>query len=473
MVGKLKALLRSPLVADDRGLMLVEVLVSAVSLVGLGMATFSVLDSAQEATAKNRARSVAVVLAQSDQDQMRQLPYQELLSRSQAVRDVVVDGRHYEVVSSLALVDDTVGTSDCSSTSKSAKYLRMVSEVTSVGSGLKVPVRLETLRAPSMSQNGKGSAAVRLARADGSGVAGVPVVAAGTAGATNDLGCAFFDDLPAGQVPVTWSQVGYVDENGLTTLSSQVAVSADSTSIVTGNYDLAGQATVYFTDHRMSDPGTIGPADRASWSSVTLVNEGITSVPVGKRQFTRPTPGTDVQAPDLFPFTSDYGYFAGSCDGNNPETYVDGSGVAGRVNPGQSVSAIVELPAIAITVRTGWTGQSGYYVYGYPNTSPIGANPASTMADCSERIARTGVTAAPAPVTASNGKTTIDLPYGIWKLCIEKPGTGRSYTYNTFSNTPDGTPSPLAPTKISGQRAIDLNTSSPGSGWTTSTTRCT
>lgn len=453
-------------------MMLVEVLVSAVSLVGLGMATFSVLDTAQQATGMNRARSVATSLAQNDQDQMRQLPYQQVLARAQTPRDLVVEGRHYTVVSTLSLVDDTVGTSDCSSTSKSAKYLRMVSEVSSPGSGLKVPVKLETLRAPNLSQNGMGSAAVRLARADGSGVAGVPVVAGGNAGATNDLGCAFFDNLPAGSVPVTWSRVGYVDENGLTTISSSLAVSADSTSVATGNYDVAGDATIYFTDHRMTDPGTIAPADRAIWSSATIVNEGITSVPVGKRQFTLATPGDRLQAPNLFPFTSDYGFFAGICDGNNPETYVDNTGFAARVNPGQSISSIVELPAIGVTVRTGSTGQSGYNVYAYPNTSPIGANPASTMGDCTEKISRTGTSSAPAPQTVTGGKTAVDLPYGIWRICAEKPGTGKSYSYAAFHNTPDGTPSPLAPTKLSGQRAIDLNTSSPGAGWSTSTSRC-
>jgi hypothetical protein len=78
--------------SDERGVMLVEILVSAVSLVGMGLATFAVLDRAGEASGMNRARSVATGLAQADQDQMRQLPYQELLNRSQSARQAHLGG---------------------------------------------------------------------------------------------------------------------------------------------------------------------------------------------------------------------------------------------------------------------------------------------------------------------------------------------------------------------------------------------
>lgn len=144
---------------DERGMMLVEILVSAVSLVGMGLATFALLDQAGQASGMNRARSVATALAQNDQDSMRQLPYQQLLTRNQSPRQVTVDGRKYTVTSTLLLVDDNVGSSDCSSTSKSAKYLKLTSAVSSPGSDLAIPVVLETLRAPTL-----GSAGLRLGR---------------------------------------------------------------------------------------------------------------------------------------------------------------------------------------------------------------------------------------------------------------------------------------------------------------------
>lgn len=448
-------------VADERGMLLIEILVSAVTLVGMGLATFSVIDQAGNVSGMNRARSVATAIAQSDQDQMRQLPYQALLNRSEAPRQVLIDGLSYTVTSTHQLIDDSVGTSDCSSTSKSAKYLKLTTSVTAPAAKLNVPVVLETLRAPTLGTSGSGSVAIKLEQGNGNGTVGVPVIAGPSAGATNNLGCAFVDQVPEGTVAVSWSKAGYVNENGLTNVSSTVSVRTDQTSIVTGNYDLAGSAAVSFTNRRIADPSTIVTADRSKWSSTSVVNQGITSVPVGKRRYSVATAANTMTADTLFPFSNDYGFYAGNCDGNNPEAYVDGSGVSARITAGATTNVAIDLPRIAITVRNGGTARTGYAVYAAPNTTAISPNPTSTMSDCTEGIYRSSASAAPAPaVTNSSGKTTIDLPYGIWNVCVDNANAGspRRYTVR-YNNTPTGTPSPLAPNLISGARAIDLDTS--------------
>lgn len=442
-------------------MMLVEIVVSAVSLVGMGLATFALIDQASQTSGMNRARSVATSLAQNDQDQMRQVPYQQLLARDQDPRELTVDGRKYIVTSTVELVDDSVGTSDCSSTSKSAKYAKMTSSVTSPGSDLETPVVLETMRAPTLGGGTLGSVAVRLTNGEGDGVVGVPVIVGPVAGATNTLGCAFLDEVPEGTVAVSWSKSGYVNENGLESVAGTVAVRTDSTAVVTGNYDLAGSATVDLTDHRIADPATITSGDRTSWRSVTAVNQGITSVPVGERRFTTASPQQTHALAALYPFSNDYGFYAGNCDGNNPEVYVDGSGVAKRVLAGADAAVAVDLPEIEVTVRSGSTMRSGYRVYATPNTTAISPNPASTMEDCTEGLRRSGGNAGPLPpATASTGKTAVTLPYGIWNVCIDNNNSGspRRYTVR-YDNTPLSTPSPLTPDLISGKRAIDLNTS--------------
>lgn len=444
---------------DERGMMLVEIVVSAVSLVGMGMATFALLDKAGQTSGMNRARSVATALAQNDQDQMRQMPYQQLLNRSQSPRQVSVEGRSYTVTSTLVLVDDSVGTNDCSATSKSAKYLKMTSAVSSPGSDLDTPVVLETIRAPTLGGNGLGSVAIRLTDGDGNGTVGVPVIAGPAGGSTNAGGCAFLDDVPEGTVATSWSKAGYVNENGVTNVTGTVAVRTDTTASVTGSYDQAGSATVSLTNRRITDPATIVAADRASWDSVTAVNPGITSVPVGERQFTQASPADTFTLGGLFPFSTDYGFYAGTCDGNNPEVYLDGSGVAKRVPRGGAAAVAVDLPAISVTVRSGSTMRSGYRVYATPNTTPVAPNPASTMENCTEGLRRSGGSDGPLPAaTASTGKTSVNLPYGVWNVCIDNNNGSSPRRYITrFNNTPTGTPSPLAPTLISGQRAIDLD----------------
>jgi hypothetical protein len=445
--------------SDERGMMLVEVVVSAVSLVGMGLATFALLDQAGETSGMNRARSVATSLAQNDQDQMRQMPYQRLLARSQDPRELTVDGRKYLVTSKVEMVDDSVGTSDCSATSKSAKYVKMTSSVSSPGSALEVPVVLETMRAPTIGGGTLGSVAVRLSNGEGDGVLGVPVIAGPVGGSTNNLGCAFLDDVPEGTVTVSWSKAGYVNENGLTNVVGTVAVRTDSTAVVTGNYDVAGSATVSLTNKRITDPGTITAGDRASWKSVTAVNQGITSVPVGERRFAQATTQDTHTLAALYPFSNDYGFYAGGCDGNNPEVYLDGSGVAKRVLAGANAAVAVDLPAIGVTVRSGSTMRSGYRVYATPNTTAISPNPASTMEECTEGLRRSGGSDGPLPpATASTGKTTVALPYGIWNVCIDNnnSGTPRRFIVR-YNNTPLTTPSPLAPGLIAGQRAIDLD----------------
>lgn len=452
---------------DDDGVMLVEILVSAVSLVGMGLATFAVIDQASQASGTNRARAVATQLAQADLDQMRQMPYQELLDRSQAMREMTIDGRKYQVTSKLEFVDDSVGTSDCSSTSKSAKYLKLSSSVTSTGSSLSVPVVMETMRAPTLGTAGMGSVAIRLTTGAGGGTVGIPVIAGPNAASTNTNGCAFVDDVPEStDVTVSWNKAGYVNENGLTAVTANVAVRTDTTAVVTGNYDLAGSAVVNFTNKRIANPASITSGDRASWKTSSAVNQGITSVPVGKRRFTNASVANTMNQGTLFPFANDYGFYAGNCDGNNPELYKEATGVAGRINPGTATTVAVDLPAIAVTVRQGTTKRSGYRVYATPNTDPVSPEPNTTMEGCTERITRAGVTAGtnagPVPAaTDSNGLTSIPLPYGVWNICIDNNTSGSSARRYAviFKNTPIGTDTPLNPTLVSGARAIDLNIS--------------
>ena len=60
--------------ADERGSLLIEVLVSAVLVAVIGVALFGALNSAAQVSGKSKTRAGAAAVAQDDQERMRAMP---------------------------------------------------------------------------------------------------------------------------------------------------------------------------------------------------------------------------------------------------------------------------------------------------------------------------------------------------------------------------------------------------------------
>jgi hypothetical protein len=127
------------------------------------------------------------------------------------------------------------------------------------------------------------------------------------------------------------------------------------------------------------------------------------------------TPGTpqeEVTATPLFPFTSTYSIFAGTCAGNNPglvsESTPPGAVADALVTPGGSTPATIELPALHLTVWSGADAED-------PENIPVeGATVKLSDTKCEEGkpVVRTFTT------TAQGGLPDPGLPFSAYDVCV-------------------------------------------------------
>lgn len=341
---------RGPLVgsaADDRGFMIIEVVVSAILVLIVGMGTLAVIDSAGEASAMNRARSVTSALAQREQDQYRQMPWSVMEAKFASLTDGFsvnengsrsVNGRTYDITNKLTIVENPLDEQTGCLAGWVKKRVRVDTTAVPTSGLPKKPIAMTSYRAPSLLDSaGKGSVMVRLAKADGTNANGVSVKVTAQAPAsyatltttTDTKGCAIFRDVLPGPAIVSWGDAagGMVDENGGSPVERYVTVAKGRTEQLAGRFDTAKSLTVSLIDDD-------SPAKPATWNNVSVGNGGITSVYNGVRTWPRTpsarVPATSFTADRLFPFVAPYAVYAGSCTGNNPAawaTSVDGSNI--------------------------------------------------------------------------------------------------------------------------------------------------
>jgi Tfp pilus assembly protein PilV len=490
--------LRELVSRDDRGIMLIEVMVSAVLLIVISIATLAVIDRASEASGANRARSVASALGQKDQDRIRQWPFSRfdaMIDEKLALpgdtwsiddpagKNITVDGRQYNVKTTLRIVNDPDQEITACLSGWAKKKVGIRTEVTAPAGHKIKSVVMETFRVPQISdKSDTGSVIVKLMRSDGTGAPGVLVTVApdGVAGptvtgTTFGDGCVVFNDVVPQKKKITWELADWGDENGALKVTRYVTVAAGKVSQMSGRFDqLASRSVRFVTD---------GGAE-AQWRSATLAHPGITTVQNGRRNF--PTSGralaTTVATPNLFPFTTSYGVYAGDCWANNPDVWpgsntTPGSFAASPGSTGPDPEAYLPLVKIAVNNRNPAGSTSYYALARYRNVNPRGGSGTwSEMSGCGDKVARyTGAGAGDLNGT-NNAAGTIQLamPYGAWQICVTN---GSNYRLVDFNNTPDGNSGAagyLAPTKDyptngAGQRGTNVSMSgAPGGGCPTS-----
>lgn len=422
-------------VSDERGIMLVEVLVSAVVLIMLALSSMAVIDRAGEVSAANRARSVSTALAQKDQDFVRQMPwskigqivtdttpadtpYPALAGDNGDGIDTTVDGITYKVATKVSIKLDTNTRTACLAGWRNKRVI-IETTVTPPSSIKMKPVKMRTERLPLVSdRSDKGSIIVRLTRANGDATSGVTVTAGGTTKSTDSDGCAVFNDVtPTNSMTVTWGTSGgsYVDENGADQVSRLVTITAGVTAQLSGRFDDAKSPTIHLTDG--SQDGT--------WPSVSVVNSGISTVYNGVRNFTGSNSTRSIGP--LFPFVSPYGVFAGSCWGNDPTVWGGDAVTTNTMALNAPFSTIdVLMPRVTFTVPN--TG--GYRAFIAYDSRPYKMG----NGRCGELglgIFPPGAAAATqAPMaykTTAVGATTINypMPYGIYRICVDNPGLNK------------------------------------------------
>jgi Tfp pilus assembly protein PilX len=408
----------------EDGFGLIEVLVSVVMLAVITLGVLAMIDGPSRVSGASRARSTASALAQQDQDRMRGMTVTDLSGFS-GTRSVVVGAVSYTVRSKAAWVSDASGTESCTSNDNQAHYLKIMSTVTWPSIGTAPAVMATSLMAPPASlSTTSGSLAVQLTDQAGAPVTDMTVRTnpGSFVTTTNSVGCAFFGALAIGNVSAAFGQSGWVDPGGNSNVTLAGSVAAGSTTTMTGSYAPAAQVAVSF-DTKLGNAAPV--AARAP--ATTIVNPNLP--PPGFRTFTVGSRAPTITAVNVYPFTSGYGVYAGTCSANNPATYnanyfTQNPGSYARPGPRGSAAVTVREPALNVRITRGASSLGNAHVI--VKATAAGCTDTYTMSTDSGGL----LVLDPAPYQAPA------VPFGTYGVCADD-GT-RSATASVSNTDPNG-----------------------------------
>ena len=244
----------------------------------------------------------------------------------------------------------------------------------------------------------QGFIAAKVIGADGTGVASLPVDITGPGGGQTRVtagdGCAVFALSTVGNYTVILDEPGYVSFDGQPSTSKPATVSAGSIQIVPFSYDASATLNLEYV---ISDEAGEEFQEPAPPASVTLFNASLPTM--GKKEVDS---GTTTVA-GLWPFPDGYSVWAGTCVLNDPATTGGARANPVTPEPGETVTAEVELKPLIVTFLD-------------DDDLPL-ANTAveATIVDtegCAETELDLGT-------TDENGVLRAALPYGQWTLTAD------------------------------------------------------
>lgn len=190
----------------------------------------------------------------------------------------------------------------------------------------------------------QGFIAAKVLGADGTGVASLPVDITGPGGGQTRVtagdGCAVFALTTLGNYTVILDEPGYVSFDGQASTSKPATVTAGSIQIVPFSYDAAATLNLEYV---ISDDVGSEYTQPAPPPSVTLFNASLPTM--GKQE----VPSGTTTVTGLWPFPDGYSVWAGTCVLNDPATTGGTRATPVTPEPGQTVTAEVELKPLIVT----------------------------------------------------------------------------------------------------------------------------
>jgi hypothetical protein len=322
----------------------------------------------------------------------------------------------YTITSTSEYIADATSTASCTSSAAKADYLKTISKVSWPAMGSSGAVVETGVISPPAD-----SALIVQVEESGTPLSGVLVVAKGPAPATtayeletSSNGCAILAVSP-GEYNLNASRTGYVDPNGYPNTNEDLSVTrtvylpAETTSKEGYNLGLAGKLKVGFTEP--TEPTT------PEGDSFVAYNTGMSSF----RQFgTAGTYKTTIETPStIFPFTTKYTVYAGTCEADLPTKNGQSSNPEVSLAPGGTAEAKVPLAPINIKVVEGNKGQL----------------PEKALQNATVRLEDTGCgTVREFNTTSAGALPHPGMPFGAYSLCVTaKIGVkNRKYTLPAF-----------------------------------------
>jgi Tfp pilus assembly protein PilV len=410
-----------PRASSEDGFILIELIIAAFLLALISTSVYFGIGAASRGSGNDRNRSIAVNLAQQDQDRMKAMKATDVAGYSNS-SPTTLAGVQYTVASRGVWISDSSGTITCTSGSATANYIKTTSTVTWTNMGALKPVVLSSIIAPSTgaTTSSQGVLAIQLQDQGANAVSGIPVTLGSPANmsdTTDSQGCVVFTGVAAGSYTASWSSSGYVDTSGATSVQKTVNVVAGATTTNTFNFAAAGSIAVTFNTK-------VGAAaQQAAQANVLTVSHPNLPAP-GTLEWD-PTGGlqTTINATNLFPFTSAYGVYAGDCTSNDPTTYTSNyytsNPGAVTVAPGNSYAVNVRVPAINLAItRSGSAYTTAHVVV------------KTTDSGCTGTYTQSG------GLTSSGGVAVLPnpgFPFGHYSACADD-GT-RKVTNASVNNT--------------------------------------
>jgi Tfp pilus assembly protein PilV len=340
----------------EAGFALLEVLISAVIVALIVIATFTGFDASNRATASERAHAQADVIAQQDEDRLRSMQIGQVATMNET-RTVKYKETEFTIVSTGEFIADATGSTSCSSVAEEASYVRTASKVTWPGLGSRPPVVETSLITPPAG----GALLVQVTNARSAPVSGVTVKAEGpspstavTSAVTGAKGCVIFAALAEGTYKVTAHETGYIDKTGNTEPELTTTVVPGTTDKKSFEIDQPGAIAVGFEPTSgaeatgdtfvVQNPSMPTPSFK-SFGTLGTYEPTVTS-PMALFPFGSPSPPA-VEA------TGQYSVYAGTCEANAPEKFGVVKPPSINVLPNATVSIKVPLPAINLKVMSG------------------------------------------------------------------------------------------------------------------------
>jgi type II secretory pathway pseudopilin PulG len=399
----------------ESGFVLIEILVSAMVLVIASAGVIALLQTTVSAQTQQRHGSEAYALAQQDQARLASMRLASL-NHLNETRSVTLNKTEFQVQSTAVFVNDVTSTPSCGVGTSSADYVQITSTVTWPKMRQTEKAVIESILSPS---NGSldpnnGTLAVSVKNKQQVPMPNVLVAANNGAfsGWTDAAGCVVFPDVvaaPMYQATVSGEAAGLVNKNGEASEKAELPVAGADTKTVSFEFDRPGTIPVNFK-YRV---GSSGEFKSATANSLVAFNPEMTAAK------TIWTAGTvrqaTVNATPLFPFTSTYLIYAGSCASNHPDP--EGKNPAGAaalanvVAPagGTAAPVTLQLPALEMVVKNG-------------SAVLAGATVTITDKTCKDAqgnfVKRTYTTNANGlPSNSPTGIAEPGLPWGTYEVC--------------------------------------------------------
>jgi Tfp pilus assembly protein PilV len=377
--------------ASDRGDTLLEVMISAL-LVGLiVVATLNGFDVSNRVSQDERAHNEAAVLAAQSQEQLRSDPATALdtLESTPHSYTQTVGGTKYTITQSAKFVNGNEGTVGCTDTkSEEGKYVAVTSSVTWA--------RLEAAKRPAVTQSsiitppdGSGlEVDVNNGATPAVGVPGVTVFSGGVETTTSEAGCVIYGGIPATTANIEAYKLGYVTQSGEhKVIVKEVSIAPNVTTHKEINLAQGGSIKAAFQYNKKANYTNGSVVETVKGDTFVASNTEMEVAPeyeVGSTKFNfdaeaeyepltgtttgtkaegyAPTAETAIESPyyptgDLFPFTSDWTVYAGDCSLNNPTKY-GGKPGSPIVTAGKSVTADVPMSYVKLNVYQGESGSA-------------------------------------------------------------------------------------------------------------------